>query len=102
MAKKTHPLADIKVVRRKSSTLTRIVIITAVVLSMVALLTLHGAIQAANRHTEELRQQAIALEQESQRLEQYEQESGTLKEILRIAREKLGLTTPDSILIQPK
>ena len=102
MTKKTHPLADVKVVRRKSSTLTRIVIVTAIVLSMAALLTLHAAIDAANRHTEELRQQAVVLEQESQRLDEYERQRGTLQEIIRIAQEKLGLILPGSVIIQPE
>ncbi len=102
MTPKKHPLADVKIVRRKSSLLTRIVIITAIVLSMAALLVLHGAINAANRNTEALRQQAVILEQESQRLDEYESQKGTLQEIFRIALEKLGLTPPDSVIIQPK
>ena len=102
MTQKNHPLADVKVVRRKSSTLTRIVIVTAIVLSIAALLTLQTAINAANRSTEALRQEAIVLEQESQRLEEYKSQKGSLLEILRIAQEKLGLTAPDSVIIQPK
>lgn len=101
MTKKTHPLADVKVVRRKSSTLTRIVIVTAIVLSMAALLTLHSAIEDTRRNTEQLRQQAISLEQEGEKLEEYESQKGTLQEIFRIAQEKLGLTAPDSVIIQP-
>ena len=101
MSKKSHPLADIKVVRRKSSTLTRIVIITAIVLSMATLLTLRAATDAAHRRTEELRQQAVILEQESQRLEEYEKQKGTFQEIIRIAQEKLGMILPDSAIIQP-
>ena len=102
MKQKTHPLADIKVVRRKSSTLTKIVILTAIVLSMVTLLTLHLATEAANRRTEQLRQQAVILEQESQRLDEYESQKGTFQEIIRIAQEKLGLILPDSAIIQPE
>ena len=68
MAKKRRPPVDIKVVPRKSTPLTRLVILTAVVLSIAALLAVHGAIRAANRSTEELRQEAIALEQEQARL----------------------------------
>lgn len=102
MTKKNHPLADVKVVRRKSSTLTRIVIVTAIALSMAALLTLHSAIEHTRRSTEALRQEAISLEQEKQKLDGYRSEQGTLQEIFRIAQEKLGLTSPDSVIIQPK
>ncbi len=102
MAQKKLPFAGIRIVRRKSTALTRIVVATAVILSVAALLVLHGATVAARESTEELRQQAIVLEQERDRLEEYQQQRGTLQEILRIAQEKLGLTTPDSIIIQPK
>jgi hypothetical protein len=48
------------------------------------------------------RQQAVILEQESQRLEEYEKQKGTFQEIIRIAQEKLGLIQPDSVIIQPE
>ena len=75
---------------------------TALVLSMAALLMLHGAIDATRKDTEELRQQAIALEQEQHQLEQYEKEKGTIQEVIRIAMERLGLVEPDSVVIQPE
>jgi len=74
----------------------------AVVLSMAALLMLHGAIDATRRDTEELRQQAMALEQEQALLEQYAREKGTVREVIRIAMERLGLVEPDSVIIQPE
>ena len=102
MQQKSHSLADVKVVRRKSSTLTRIVIVTAIVLSVAALLTLRFATDAALRRTEALRQQAVILEQEGQRLEEYESQKGSLQEIFRIAQEKLGLIFSDSVILQPE
>ena len=102
MVKFRNPLVSIRLVSRKTSTLTKIVVSTAVVLSMAALLMLHGAINATKQDTEDLRQQAIALEQEKQQLEQYEKEKGTLREVIRIAMERLGLVEPDSIVIQPE
>ena len=102
MAKKKFPLASIKLVRRKSTPLTTIVVAAAIVLSIAALLSLNGAIHAANEKTEALRQEAIALEQEKNQLKQYMNEHGTVQEILRIAQERLGLVTPDSVIIQPE
>lgn len=102
MAKFRNPLAGVRLVCKKPSTLTKIVVSTAVVLSMAALLMLHGAIRDTKANTEDLRQQAIALEQEQQLLEQYESEKGTIKEVIRIAMERLGLVKPDSIVIQPE
>ncbi len=95
-------LSSIRLVYKKTSTLTKIVVSTALVLSMAALLMLHGAIDATRKDTEDLRQQAIALEQEQSKLEQYEKEKGTIQEVIRIAMERLGLVEPDSVVIQPE
>ena len=95
-------LSSIKLVCRKTSTLTKIVVLTALALSMAALLMLHGAIDATKQETEDLRQQAMALEQEQHQLEQYKKEKGTVQEVIRIAMERLGLIKPDSIVIQPE
>ena len=102
MAKKRYPLASIKLVRRKSTPLTTIVVAAAIVLSIAALLSLNGAIRAANARTEALRQEAIQLEQEYDRLTQYQNEHGTVQEALRVAQEQLGLVPPDSVIIQPE
>lgn len=95
-------LSSIRLVYRRTATLTKIVVASAVVLSMAALLMLHGTLDATNDATEALRQQAIALEQENSRLEQYIDQKGTVTEIVRVAQEKLGLVEPDSIVIQPE
>lgn len=95
-------LSSIRLVYKKTSTLTKIVVSAALALSMAALLMLHGAIDATRNETEELRQQAIALEQEQQQLEQYQKEKGTIQEVIRIAMERLGLIEPDSVVIQPE
>ena len=95
-------LSSIRLVYKKTSTLTKIVVSTALVLSMAALLMLYGAIDATRKGTEDLRQQAIALEQEQHQLEQYQKEKGTIQEVIRIAMERLGLVEPDSVVIQPE
>ena len=102
MTQRNKPLSSIRIVYRRSTTLTKIVVSAAVVLSMAALLTLHGAIDATRQRAEELRIQAIALEQANSRLEQYIAQQGTVQEVIRIAQEKLGMVQPDSIVIQPE
>ena len=97
-----NPLSSIKLVYRRSRPLTKIVVLVAVVLSILALLTLRSAIMTTREETEDLRNQAMALEQENSRLEQYIEELGTIQAIIRIAQEKLGLVEPDSIIIQPE
>lgn len=102
MAQMKHPFRNVKLVYRRSRTLTKIVVLAAVVLSIAALLTLGSAISANRESAEAYRNQAMELEQENSRLEQYIEELGTIQGIIRIAQEKLGLIEPDSIVIQPE
>lgn len=95
-------LSSVKVVYRKSTALTKIVIAAAVVLSIAAIVTLNAATENTRQQTEALRQEAILLEAEQQRLELYIRELGTVQGIMRIAQERLGLVEPDSIIIQPE
>ena len=95
-------LSSVKVVYRKSSALTKIVVAAALVLSIAAILALGIATENTRQQTEALRQEAILLEQEQQRLELYISELGTVQGILRIAQERLGLVEPGSVIIQPE
>ena len=96
------PLGTIKFKYRRSSAVTKVVILIAVVLSVAALLMLHFAIGTTQDAAEEMRQEAIGLEQEQSRLERYIEELGTIQGIIRLAQEKLGLIEPDSVIIQPE
>ena len=96
------PIGTIKFKYRRSSKLITIVVLTAVVLSIAALLMLGFAISSTQENTEKLRQEAIGLEQEQSRLELYIQELGTIQGIIRLAQEKLGLIEPGSVIIQPE
>lgn len=102
MTGRKNPFSSIKLVFRRSRPLTKIVVLAAVVLSILALMALRGAILTTRENTEDLRSQAIELEQENSRLEQYIKELGTIRGLIRIAQEKLGLIEPDSIIIQPE
>ena len=95
-------LSSVKVIYRRSTALTKIVVAVAVVLSIAAIVTLNAATENTRQQTENLRQEAILLESEQQRLEQYIRELGTVPGIMRIARERLGLAEPDSVIIQPE
>ena len=95
-------LVSIKLAYKRTPKIAIIIVSVAVVLSMAAILTLHGVIDATRRDTEELRQQAMELEQEQSLLKQYDLEKGTVREVIRIAMERLGLVEPDSVIIQPE
>lgn len=97
-----NPFQNIKLVFRRSRTLTKLVVLAVVVLSTVTLLALGSAIIKERNRMESSRDEAIALEQENERYQQYIKELGTIQGLLRIAREKLGLIEPDNLVIQPE
>ena len=96
------PIGTIKFKYRRSSKIIKIVVLITVVLSIAALLMLNFSINVTQEETERLRQEAIGLEQEQSRLELYIQELGTIRGIIRLAQEKLGLIEPGSVIIQPE
>lgn len=102
MKLKNTPLGTIKFKYRRSSKIIKIVVLITVVLSIAALLMLNFSINVTQEETERLRQEAIGLEQEQSRLELYIQELGTIRGIIRLAQEKLGLIEPGSVIIQPE
>jgi len=102
MAQFETPIGKVKLVRRRSSTLTKVVVLAAVILSMATLLTLLVVITDTRMETDALRAEAAKLEGENSRLELYIEQLGTVKGIIRIAQEKLGLIEPGSVIIQPE
>ena len=96
------PIGKVKVVRRRSRLLTKVVVLAAVLLSVATLLTLLLVLQSTRAQTEALKTEAVQLNRENSRLELYIQELGTIKGIIRIAQEELGLIEPDSIILDPE
>lgn len=101
MAKLINKLKRIRLVFRRSSTLTKTVVLSAVALSMVALLTMHFTISATQRKTRELAEQAARLEQENSKLEDNIDGLGSAEGVEQIAKDELGLVNPDTVIIQP-
>jgi len=101
MANKRKPFGRIRLVYRRSSPLIKCVVLLTIVICTVALLTLRASIQDAREQTEQLRLQAVALEEENRKLTQYIAEAGTVQSIRRIAIEELGLADPDSEFFYP-
>ena len=102
MTNRENPIRHIRLVFQRSRTLTKVVVLMALVLSMAALLTLGVARMNAQARLDSLREQAQQLEQENARLDQYIDEQGSLQSIERIANEELGLVNPDTVSIQPQ
>lgn len=94
-------LSRFRLVSKRSSPITKMVIIGAVVLSLVALLVLHSLTLQAQQEAEQWRNTAQQLEQENQTLEQKIANLGSLEGIKDIAQELLGLVFPNTVIITP-
>lgn len=102
MAVRRNPLARIRLVYRRSSTLLKCVVLTAIVVCTVCLIALRGALLEVEEKTDKLRNEAAVLEQRNKRLEQYVTGLGTVEGIKNIAFEQLGLVDPDTIIFLPE
>ena len=102
MAAGVNPFRRIRLVYRRSSTLVKCMVIAALVLGTVTLLVLRGAILEKEEKTEELRQQAAALEQENRELERSISQLGTVQSVTELAEKLLGLVDPDTVIFQPE
>ena len=102
MEKLRRLLRRIRVVYRRSSRLTKTVVLSAVVLSMVALLTLHLTAGALQAKAEELKDEAARLEQENQQLESNIDGLGSADSVEQIAGDELGLVDPNTVVIHPE
>lgn len=101
MANQSKPLHRIRLVYRRSSLLLKCVVLTTIVLSTAALITLRAAILEVEARTEVLRAQAAELELSNQELQERIDELGTIQSIIRIAGEKLGLVDPNTTIFRP-
>ena len=91
----------VKLRLRRPKPLVILAVAVVLVVSIAALVTVHMAADTAREETQALRGEAFALEQQTGKLELYIEEYGTIRGIIRIAQEKLGLIEPDSIVFEP-
>lgn len=102
MANGKSVFGRIRLVYKRSSNVTKIVVLCAIVLSTVTLLILGSVIRDTRARTDALRVQASRLEQDNNRLSGLIDSLGTVAGIEYIAREELGLVDPDSIILTPE
>ena len=93
---------QIRFVFKRSSRLTKLVILVTVVVSVLALLVLRSATLDAQKKVDAWRAEAQKQEQEQSQLEEMMGNLGSIEGIKDIAENILGLTDPDSIVIQPE
>ena len=90
-----------KRINRRTRVLLYTLLLAAVVLSTVALVTLHGSIQNNRSQYEAMRIQAAMLESRNKHLTFCIENVGTVEGIERIAMEELGLVYPGSVIFTP-
>ena len=99
MAEKENPFSRIKIEYRRSSPLTKIVAVAAILLSMMALITLRLAQNDIDAQTTGMKAEASQLEQDNAELERKIDQLGSVQSVEEIAQEELGLVDPDTVII---
>lgn len=95
-------LKRIRLVYRQSSTLSKVLVLSVIVVALAALLTLHLTISATRENTAVLADQAAALEQNNQELEEDIDSLGTADSVVEIAQKLWDLVFPDTVVIEPE
>lgn len=102
MGKLKRFLGRIRLVYRRSTTLTKCVVIAAILLSTAALLALRFSILEAKQQIAALRAEAAVLEQENGQLEENIGSLDTVEGIKKIAYQILGLVDPGAVIFEPE
>ena len=99
MAEKANPFSRIKIEYRRSNPLTKIVAVAAILLSMMALITLRLAQNDIDAQTGDMKAEASRLEQDNAELDRKIDQLGSVQSVEEIAQEELGLGNPDTVII---
>ena len=90
-----------RLVYKRSSPLTKCVVLVAILLSTVALLATRSAIKRNQQEQARLEEQAAQLAYDNYQLSKKIAEIGSVESIKRIATQELGLVDPDSEFYGP-
>ena len=92
----------VRFVYKRSSTLTKVLVLSAVVLSTVTLLGLRSRIRMAEAQIAAQQAQISQEQMEKDKLEQKIDALGTLEGVEQIARDELGYEDPDTVILVPE
>jgi len=90
----------IKLVRMRTPNLVKVIVTVVIVLCMVALIGLRVCITNLENRTEALREEAVALDQANEALEEKIDGIGSVQSVIDIAREILGLVEPGTVIYE--
>ena len=102
MRKLKKYLSRVRFVYRRSSNLTKCVVIAALLLSTAALLALRVSLNQNREKTAALRTEAAALEQEKKGLTKDLENMDTVEGVKKIAYEYLDLVEPGAVIYEPE
>lgn len=103
MDEKTKPeKKKVKVILRPSPLSLKILLIVLILLSMIALIALRWVTNSIRAETENLREEAAAVEYENEDLREKIDEVDSVKGVQNIAEEELHMVDPDTVIIDPK
>ena len=98
MQRNPHRREDRRVRFKKTSLLTKLIILVVAVYALVTLVRLQDKITDANREVRQLEEQVLYAEQEYALVEQDLEELGSDKSVKKIARARLGMVEAGEII----
>ena len=102
MTQKNTPPKKVKVEVRPASSILKIILIVLILFSIVTLAMLRWVHNGILAETENLREEASALEHANTELEEKTEELGSVKSVQEIAQEELGLVDPNTVILDPQ
>lgn len=103
MVEKTKPeKKKVKVILRPSPLSLKILLIELILLSIVALIALRWVTNNIRQETENLREEAAAVEYENEGLKEKIDEVDSVQGVQNIAEEELHMVDPNTVIIDPK
>lgn len=102
MDEKKNPFRKVKVIFRPSPMSLKILVIVLILFSMAALMALRWVTNSIRQETENLREEAAAVEQENSDLKEKIDDVDSVKGVQNIAEEELDMVDPDTVIIDPK
>ena len=88
-----------QILLRRSSPVTKIVAVVAIILSIAALIALRWTQNDITAQTQAMKSEAAQLESENEELQDKIDRLGSVSSVQEIAEEELGLVDPDTVIV---